>query len=509
MAKRKNQQPRISKIDPKAISLRAMDMGVVTWLFDESIFDDFAKLQKNILHAISKPDAKTGHSKLLKLAGEGKLLGIQHEYEIIDGDGVPGVDFLVVKSQRKRPPATGHWYDPVNTQLDLPSGRLRVLYDETAFERKSLEESYLIEMNPGFYKLSVFTRVYEAEYPGAARAAAPDLAVYLTNSRRPSKPAMPTKPLVPIHPPEQDIKALFRKVRGLPPLQESKTESQHLADGVYQAEVWRAEPQGVLAMSMTEKDLEKFGYEPGRLVELRFGKGNSEQSLHVVLAPQRGFDPAAWPGLDKDKRKVDNLSWTLVADDKMYFLPIKESRKKPLKIEPGLQTVGRLIPVDQPAVNTKPSAANSKDATSVSKTPGTSGKAFDKLVQQLEVADSWTMACLVEKNGISFIGAVNVFPAKILTDPRGRKVKMAAEISATWAQVQGSRVGQETEKNFRGYPAGIQRAFKWVHTQARGGMIWLNRFELKLEVPRGQKVDRRAARSAAKQAWHDMFVGNE
>ena len=118
---------------------------------------------------------------------------------------------------------------------------------------------------------------------------------------------------------------------------------------------------------------------------------------------------------------------------------------------------------------------------------------------------SWTVALLFDLRGTSHIGAIDVWPPDEYEDRKGRTVKTSADIMAVWAKAKGKST-QETEKKFRGYPDGVLRAFKWIHSQAKKGKIWMNQMELKIETSRKQKVDRRTAKKLMKEVITEFFV---
>lgn len=498
----KQQKIRIAAVDPKAKSLRSMEPGIKTWLFDESYFEMLQPHGKHIEKFLRDPNQQTSKNQLTTLASKGWLVGIDHEPEIVDSDGVPGVDFVTCRSLRKKPPKDGFWYDPIEAVLSLPSGKLCVAYDETIFARGALGETECLKFLPGFYKLSVFTRVFDSAFPGGEKMEIPDLAIYLKKSELLQHPFRPTAATVPIHPPEQDLAKLKRRIYGVPDPPDQKP-SFKVKQGRCETTINYVDSIGMLQIVMKPKDRKRFGFEEGRVTVLTIGEGKTRQSLHVIIAPEKGFDPKTWPGIDRLKRKVDNLAHTRVAGDHVFFEIIKESRKNPLDLKPGLQTAAVLELTDTEYIDAKSSSKKANKSSAVAKKFQIDKKLLCGFVNQLEKADSWTLAFLFDRKGASFLGAICIHPPQELTSRSGKKETLAAGITAAWGKFRG---GDEVEKTFRGYPDGIERALKWVHQQAINCQFSVNRTELEINAPRKYKIDRHQAKRDAKQLGIEVFT---
>ena len=446
--------------------------------------------------------------KMTSLAERGLLLAIDHHPEIVDSDGVPGVDFVISRSPRKRPPKDGYWYDPIEAILMLPTGRLRIVYDEQSFEpgyRPAEDETYLLEFPPGFYKLSFFTRVFDSEYPGAKNMSVPDLAVFMTPSELLQHKFRGATATVPIFPPDQQTDPLGRRLPGKTDFEYKPGNfEKQIKKGFFQSQV-RVGPSGLVQLPMQAKDRKKFGYTPGTTAELTLENKQSHQTLHVLIAPEQGFDPSSFPQLNQLKRKFDNLFRAELAGDTVVLLPLKESRKSTLTLNIGDQFEGSLTLLTQPEIPQQTKAKDSKHVFTVNKKLGDVTPAFSTLMDLLANAKCWTVALLFDLRGTSHIGAIDVWPPDEYEDRKGRMVKTSADIMAVWAKAKGKST-QETQKKFRGYPDGVLRAFKWIHSQAKKEKIWMNQIELKIETTRNQKVDRRAAKKLMKEVISELFV---
>jgi len=527
--KRSGRKPPIAKVDPGAISIRSAATGRATVLFDESFRDELTSVKFDPLDVAFRQSPKAKFEKLCGWAGEGRWMAIASHPEILDSDGVPGLDIVIAADVRQEPPEQGFWFDPLIRYLDLPSGTMRVVYDEQCLRAEleadeacecrinssadedlrndeySQSGSYLVGCPPGFYRAVIFTRLYDVEYPD--RGAAPDLAIFLTRCRKPKR-TNSKQTLVPIHPPDRDVNALRRRASGLPPLSSSTKHQKPtlLKDGSFRGKLTNNEMLGFV-LDMPQKLQQPFGFEAGQLVSIEMVEPR-RQSFQGLLTHSSVIDPTVWELVERLKRKAANFAMVQSCGDSVKIEMIKESRKTPLDLPDGETTVAtmKLLPPDpatgQPSkVPNKQSAVGHPKAVQIPKRVGQPGPCVEALVPMIEVCEEWTQACLFEVNGQTLIGAIQVFPPQRLYDD----VTLPAKIHASIGIVQGGLTAEETPKQFRGFPDGIARAFKWVARHVKGGWLWTNRFELDVQKQRGKKLDRKAAKQAAIQAWQEVL----
>lgn len=534
MAKRKSRRPRpaIPKIDSAAISIRSGACGPATVLFDESFGAELTGVGFNLLPVIFRQAPQAEHDMLSQWAGAGKWLAVASDPEILDADGVPNLDLVFTKTVQNSPPEMGFWFDPLVRLLDVPSGMIRVVYDEGALNSGDLAEageftihssadedlrdhdyaesgSYLIPCEPGFYQASIFTGYIDDAC--ADEDAPPELAIFLTPVRKPKK-LKPVPPLVPIHSPEQDVYSVQRRALGLPPLSKKVRDHQPklMKNGSFRGKLIQHELLG-LVLDMPQELQQQFGFEPGQIVTIDIDEPEPA-SLHGILSSSAGINPTVWELVDQQKRKADNFAVCTSRGDRVFVELIKQSSKSPFELVEGDMTLATMKHVaaeadaGKPAkVPTKQSAVGHRKAMEIPKRVGQPGPCVEALFPLMEVCQSWTQACLFEVDGKTLIGAVQVFPPQRLVNRLGEEVTMAAEIHATIGTVEGGVTVHEEPRKFRGFPQGVERAFKWVAAQAKGGWLWTNRFELTLERQHGQKLDRKTAQAAAIAAWKEVL----
>lgn len=501
---------KVAQVDPKAISIRSMAPGQYTWLFDSSSLEMLQSYQNEIKAFCHDRKQAKGIKRMETLASKGWLVALDHEPEIVDADGVPGLDLVVSRSLRKQPPRVGLWYDRMEAVLALPTGQLSVAYDRALFTGEPAEvepfEIETIALSPGFYRLSIFTRVYPSEFPCGRYELPPDLAIYVTKEKLQQRRFRPAGPTVSIYPDNQDLEKIQRKLHGVPEPKPIKPKAAKVAAGIFEGNAIYSPLVDSLQIPMTDAQQTKFGFQVGAIVEVSFGDASQQQTFHAIIAPKKGFHPKSWAGIDKLKRKFTNLAYTAVSEGQIYFPIIKASRKSPLEFSQGVIQPATMRLLSDSSLAVKPDAKTAKQAKAVRTSLRQPIEALESLVQCLENADNWSLALLFERRKRSYVAAVSVHPPQEYTDRKGRLQTTAAGIDASWGRLQGTSTTNEQLKSFRGYPAAVFRALRWIHHQAQGSVIWTDQFQLEINAPRRAKVDRRRARQLAKQVMHDAFV---
>ncbi len=280
-----------------------------------------------------------------------------------------------------------------------------MVYDESCFFNE-LEAAATIKVSPGFYRLSIFTRVSDSEFPGSDKMKPPDLAIYMTKSELLQYRFRPIAPTIPICPPEQDLPKLKRKIHGVPEPTTSKLATE-TSPGRFKGRVMYSDAFGMLAVTMKASERKRFGFQTGKLIEISFGSRKEKQQIHAIIAPEKGFDPVSWPNINRLKRKYPNLAQTLVVNDSVFFSLIKESRKQPLHLQPGFESNATMKLLESEVVETKPSAKSSDKTVMVCEKFPADLTELDELIHLLDVAQHWTLAFLFERRRISYIGAIN------------------------------------------------------------------------------------------------------
>ena len=509
-----------AKVHPNAISIRSGTVGT-TMLFDESFRTELSKYSKCIFSTIAAKKPSKHNANLARWAREGKLLVIDSHPEIADGDGVPNLDLVLANPKLNSPPKEGVWYDPINRWIDLPSGVLRIEYDDsfaekrirTILSKQEVEdwddeaESYLVHIKPGFYRASIFTRFMDDKTDDEE---VPELAVYLTQCQRPKQ--FELVPIcVPIHPADQDVYALTRKAAGLGPLSKRIREHQPklLKNGAFRGRLVNHEIFD-LVLEMPVECQSAFGLQAGQLVRILM-QGDSAE-LHAAVAPKQGFCPTVWDELKKIKRASPNFATLHLSNNLVRLEMMKRSRNQPFELpehEMALFTMTHINDETSGSPKQVPlSSSNQGQANTVTvpRNLGQPGDYFNKLIPMIELCDSWTQAILFEVKGQLLVGAVKVFPPKLITDVNGKQVSMAAEITGTIGVIQGENIVDENPKSFRGFPDGVARAMKWIAKNAKGGRLWTNRFETQANMFHGKsKLRKKDANRAAMDAWYEIL----
>ena len=209
---RKKSMPTIVKVHAKARSVRSMAVGWCTLFFDaefESTMRD-AKFNPFVVARLKKP--KKAFDTLCQWSKQGAWCAVESHPEIADADGVPGLD-LIIGQDHQMPEEEG-WFFSGTQVLSLPSGQLKIAYEQEFFEEwygdefpvcdfsdpktESFENeefvnatNYLLNVEPGTYALHIYTLDYSKKNGDGRRA---DLVVYLNRSS--SKKNGKARPLI-------------------------------------------------------------------------------------------------------------------------------------------------------------------------------------------------------------------------------------------------------------------------------------------------------------------------
>ncbi|WP_442511314.1 hypothetical protein SH528x_002986 [Novipirellula sp. SH528] len=294
---RKQQFP-LHRVSENAISVRSGACACCTVLVDESHLPAFNKLEFDPIAVALRAEPKKQYDQLRRWAGRGKWMAIASRPDILDSDGVPYLDLVVgatekpTRSKSKvsdNGPSDGIWYEPVHQFLDLPTGRLRLIYCDEFFHdhfdqdedmttdeqlRHGKEDaiytgasSIQIRCEPGFYRAQVFTRFDDEMSDQEPPEGSADLAIFMEPVKKPTSFKI-SVPLLPIHPDGQDVDALIRQVRG----EDSKPANETLTPvGVNEkGEIYSFIEDTVfgIKMALPPSVAEDFGYEQGLMLTL-------------------------------------------------------------------------------------------------------------------------------------------------------------------------------------------------------------------------------------------------
>ncbi|MFK7819092.1 MAG: hypothetical protein AB8G99_10265 [Planctomycetaceae bacterium] len=231
----------IIKATPSAVSIRSDSVSVSTYLFDESNLGGLNQLGFDITPVLQSDGPLQHYDRLSEWAGDGRWMAIESLPSILDGDGVPALDVVVLnpndlellRSAKTQGPLVDAWFDPMAQYLDLPTGKLMVVYEDDFFssdfdqsERRKVIESaedelvkrgdwsefssYTISCKPGFYQAHVFTRFEDEMSEYEPDEGSPDVVVYLEPAEKPTSFSK-SCPLIPSHPTTQDMEAVKQK----------------------------------------------------------------------------------------------------------------------------------------------------------------------------------------------------------------------------------------------------------------------------------------------------------
>ncbi|WP_146397508.1 hypothetical protein [Planctomycetes bacterium CA13] len=447
---------------------------------------------------------------------------------ITDSDSVPSLDLLFTNEDHTKPaaPKNGNWFDPVTQFLDLPTGRMLVVYEPEFFEEGSEQEadhfeinsrkdenlnstayteaaSYVVRCEPGFYRATAFTRFLHEDLD---KDVFPQLAIFLSHVKKPTSFRM-SDAILPIHPPSQDFDLLRRASKGLPPKKKQpKQKPKLLKNGEYWGSV--RSDSFTTEMEMPKSLQNNFGLHPGLLVSLQI----DEMELTGVIIEGAVPDPTSWDLIEKEKRKAKNFATFRPIEDSLQIELIKKSRKAPFKLSEHETVTGTLRILknesgEARSIAAKQSAIGNPTAMEIPKQIGKPGECIAKLIPQMEKCFAWTQSCLFEIDGKTMIGAVNVNAPFKPKDSNNKDHSMPAEITASVSEFINGGPANETSKHFRGWPDGVGRAFLWVAKQGKGGSLWSNRFELDLNFWGFDEelVTQKDAQKDAIEAWKEIF----
>ncbi len=530
MARKKKRKPVKSKVTPSAISIRSGDCGVCTVLFDASVQETIIALPFDPIHVGRCGMPIDFLNKLRRLAGRGKWMAIESAPEIIDSDGVPGLDIVFRRKSRSKglpivkPPKDGFWYDPVAQYLDLPTGKLCVVFDPEFFKKGyepdspayeissqddedlhnkeySYASSYIINCKPGFYHATAFTSFNDWHYPD--EESRPELAVYLTPVEKPKSFKM-SDAVLPVYPEGQDHETLKRATLGLKPRKPLKPSLN--GKDTYVADVARSIGRDM--MELPAKFKKKLGVEPGVMVTLEV----DGKILDGIVTESSTPHPSVWELIEKEKRTSRNFATFQLLDNMLAIEILKVARKDGFDLPEGISSTGKLKVVREKGgevkkIPTKQTAVESANTIPLPKKRGKPGKHVKALIPEIEKCFSWNQACFIEKGRKSFAAIVS-FSAPIEgTNIHGTPYRMGAKLEAvlTTLRKDGSLLNEE-HKTFRGWPNGIDRAFEWVSKQTQGGVLWTKRFELNRNFWDKKKLkNHKEAEALAIAAWHEVF----
>ena len=456
-------------------------------------------------------------------------MAIESDPEIIDSDGVPGLDIVFRRKSKStklpnvKPPKEGYWYDPVTQYLDLPTGKLCVVLESEFFEDGFEPEAppfeittqddedladrdyesascYIINCKPGFYHATAFSYFSDWDYPDAESRA--DLVVYLTPITKPNSFKM-SAAVLPVYPKGQDLDKLKRATLGLKPRKPLKPAMKGKA---FVADVGRSISGDW--MKFPAKFQKKLQIEPGVMLSL---EADGKQLDGIVIGSSTPH-PSVWELIEKEKRKSKNFATFKFKDNMMFIEILKQARKGGFDLQEGISTAGKLTVVkgaegETKKVPTKRSAKASPNTIELPKKRGKPGQNVQNLIPHIEKCFSWTQCCFVERDGKSLIFAINVSPPIEGKNVHGTPYKMGCSIEVHTSKLRkdGSPIDNDV-KTFRGWPNGISRAFEWVSKQTAGGIVWTKRFELHRNFwDRKKSGKQKEAEKLAVAAWHEVF----
>ncbi len=294
---RKKQFP-LHRVSENAISIRSGACACCTVLVDESYLPAFNGLGFDPIAVALRAEPKKQYDQLRRWAGRGRWMAIASRPDILDSDGVPYLDLVVdttgkpTRSKSKvsdSGPSDGIWYQPVHQFLDLPTGRLRLIYCDEFFHdhfdqdedmatdeqlRNGKEDaiyagasSIQILCEPGLYRAQAFTRFDDEMSDQEPPEGSADLAIFMGPVEKPTSFKM-SVPLLPIHRDDQDVEALIRQVRG----EDNKPANEASAPvGVNEnGEINSFVEDTVfgIKMALPPSVAEEFGYEQGLMLTL-------------------------------------------------------------------------------------------------------------------------------------------------------------------------------------------------------------------------------------------------
>ncbi|MFK7768425.1 MAG: hypothetical protein AB8B55_14485 [Mariniblastus sp.] len=230
----------IIKSAESAISVRSDSVSGFTCLFDDSYLVELNQMDFDPIGLLQNNGSEEQLEVLSTWAGDGRWMAIESLPCILDDDAVPGLDIVILSSDllhllekaKKEGPVKDAWFDPVTQYLDIPSGILRVVYEDDFFsndydQNKNLKliespedelvrhrefsdsASYLVSCTPGFYRAYVFTRFQDETSEYEPDEGSPDVVVYLEPTEKPLSFSN-SCPLIPNHPVTQDLDAIRR-----------------------------------------------------------------------------------------------------------------------------------------------------------------------------------------------------------------------------------------------------------------------------------------------------------
>ncbi|MEL7499853.1 MAG: hypothetical protein AAFN77_19775 [Planctomycetota bacterium] len=535
MAK-KRKRPLV-KVAPDAISIRSMAVSYCTVLFDDSNLKKLNQSGVDWTYVAYRHEPKKEYDKVRRWAGRGTWLAIKSHPEILDGDGVPGLDLVIQSSNTSRlpksakitGPADGFWYDPVTQFLDLRSGKIRFVYDDEFFcegydqdadcvEFESIDDAianaqdaashsgFIIPCQPGFYQATAFTRFIDEMSDAEPEAGSADLAIYLTPIKKPASFRM-SESILPIHPKDQDLVSLRRRASGLPQRQPIPlVKPSVVANGDLKTNLTFSTYS--ISLDAPPKVLEKSRLQTGTLVQLDVAGIQINGLFHQDQTP----DPSIWKLVDKEKKKPGSFAMFTPKKDKIVVTIIKHGRKSELPLANGESVPATLsIRKDRSGnpirIAEKQSAVGHAESVQVPKRVGKAGPCVRKLIPMIEKCFSWTQVCVFEKNGKTMAAAINISPPQIEVVKGKPKQILGAEIQCIIAEFSQGRLINEQPKGFRNYPEGVDRAFQWAASQVKDCWLWTNRFELELDFwnKNEKSLNKKKAQSAAIDAWKEVL----
>lgn len=343
-------------------------------MFDQQHLGRIRKSALDCIRTCIRRAPKKDFDKLRRWAGQGSWLAIESHPEILDSDGVPGLD-LVVRSKPRgsvvRPPAapkSGIWHEPATGFLDLPTGELIVAYEPEFFDPGYLSEcptfdatdresqqfenrdfigasSFLLQLKPGFYLVHTFTRDFWADSDRPVTSA--DLAVYLTPVTKPDSFNM-SEPVLPYRVPDpkpkpQSVTVASDASREKPP------KPKLLTDHSFSAHFLACFADGG-GMDLPRKVRDKLKLRAGLVATLEF----AGLSVKGLIASSRYPRPEEWQSYNSALREHGELATLEIRNEALIvklppaMLPkvangsflatltvVRDDDQKPIRIKPG------------------------------------------------------------------------------------------------------------------------------------------------------------------------------
>lgn len=365
----RKKHPPLHCVSDDAVAIRSGACACCTVLVDDSYLPTLNGLSFDPIAVARRGTPKKNHDRLRRLAGRGQWMAITSRPDIVDSDGVPYLDLVVAKRGDDSPIKSFvsdngtqdvFWYDPVEQLLDLPSGRLRLVYCDEFFNADFDQEeeggtdeplrsgidnaiyagapSILIQCEPGFYRATAFTRFDEKMSDLEPPEGSADLVIVLEHTEKP-KSFKTSVPLLPIHPSNQDVKAYRRKVLGEDTNQGDIASDQARVNENGEIQSFISESALGIVMALPVSVAEEFGFECGMLLSMETCGVNVQGVSCGELNPSSKVRKQ----IDKEKKKPGTfVSFMMPSEtmrkstgDFLFVYVLKQGRNDSIKLPAG------------------------------------------------------------------------------------------------------------------------------------------------------------------------------